>query len=143
GTGPYYSLVSPGAGAYAFGGSTNGVMVTGPGQYNGNKSPLYSIGDTLNRTLGRHAFKFGGELRLTNSNGYNNIPQFPFPVASGGAGGNTSPLVNAITQLPNLLAGNRGNSANMSYFLSGSVNNVSMLYWITGQDDVPTQYGGT
>lgn len=147
GSAPYYTLVNPGAGAFAFGGSTNGVMVTGPGQYNGNKSPLYSFGDTLNWTVGRHAFKMGADLRLTSSNGYNNIPQFPFPVTSGGAGGNTSPFVSSIAELSTLqgsnIVGNKLNLANMSYFLSGSVNNVSMLYWITGQNDVPTQFGGT
>src|SRR5678815_4080137 len=43
------------------------------GDYNGNKTPLYSFGDTLSWTRGTHAFKFGGELRLTRSIGYNNI----------------------------------------------------------------------
>ena len=30
------------------------------GDYNGNKTPLYSFGDTLSWTRGTHAFKFGG-----------------------------------------------------------------------------------
>jgi hypothetical protein len=40
-------------------------------------------------------------------------------------------------------ATDRGNVTNMLYFLNGSVNSASMLYWITSQDDVPTQFGGT
>jgi len=74
GTGDYKALANPGAGIYTFGGSANGVMVTGPGQYNGNKSPLWNYADTFSWTVGKHAFKFGGEVRLTRSNGYNNIP---------------------------------------------------------------------
>jgi len=152
GPGEYKTLVNPGAGNYAYGGSTNGVMVTGPGQYNGNKSPLWNYADTLSWTRGRHALKFGGEVRLTRSDGYNNIPQFPWPRVNGGAGGNPSPLGSPITALGTLAGGtpsatvttgNKVNVSNMSYFLNGSINGASMLYWITSQDDVPTQYGGT
>jgi len=143
----YKALVNPGAGNYAFGGSTNGVMVTGPGQYNGNKSPLWNFADTLSWTRGRHALKFGGEVRLTSSNGYNNIPQFPWPRVNGGAGSNPSTLGTTIAAINTMqgstTVGDKANAANMSLFLNGSISNASMLYWITSQTDVPTQYGGT
>ena len=75
----------------------------------------------------------GAEIRLTRSEGYSgNV----VPTASGGAGGNTSPLTNAIAALPNQLANNRTNAANMLYFLSGSVNSATMLYWIDSDEDV-------
>jgi len=137
----YNALVAPGAGNYAFGGGANGIMNTNPGQYNGNKSPLYNYADTLSWTRGKHAFKFGGEYRFTESNGYNNTPAgggaiILYPRVTGGAGNQTSPLASAITAIPNFLGTNRTDAANMLYFLAGSVNSVSQSYWINSYDDV-------
>src|SRR5262249_8102672 len=70
GSNGYNALVAPGAGNYAFNqGFTgnSGVLNTNPGQYNGNISPLYTYSDTLSWTRGKHAYKFGGELRFTES----------------------------------------------------------------------------
>lgn len=138
GSNGYTALVSPGAGAYSFGGNANGIMNTAPGQYNGNTSPLYNYADTVSWTHGKHAFKFGGEARYTLTNGYNNIPQIPFPRVTGGAGGMNSPLSTASTLLADtVMRGNsRTNAANMLYFLAGSVGNASMLYWIDDASDV-------
>jgi len=137
GSNGYTALISPGAGNYTFGGTANGLMNTNPGQYNGNRTPLYTYADTLSWTHGNHAFKFGGEIRFTETNGYNNIPQIPFPRVTGGAGQNPA---NALAQvnaaLPGLPQTARGNAANMLYFLSGSVGNSSMLYWINDETDV-------
>jgi hypothetical protein len=137
----YNALVSPGAGNYAYGGSANGMMNTNPGQYNGNKTPLFSYGDTISWSKGKHAYKFGGEIRFTESKGYNNSPagggaEALFPHITGGAGNNNSPLVNALTGLPNLGTTNRTDVANMSYFLAGSVSNARQTYWINSYDDV-------
>jgi hypothetical protein len=141
GSNNYLTLINPGAGNYVFGGAANGIMNTNPGQYNGNKTPLFSYGDTLSWTRGKHAFKFGGEYRHTESKGYNNSPAgggavILYPRASGGAGNFTSPLNNAITQISGISSGNRGDSANMLYFLAGSMNTASQTYWINSYDDV-------
>jgi hypothetical protein len=77
------------------------------GDYNGNKTPLYSFGDTLSWTRGTHAFKFGGELRLTRTTGYNGIPARPIPVLTGGQGANPAtniaPSSGSTTRLPGLV----------------------------------------
>src|SRR5262249_31389240 len=137
----YNALVSAGAGNYAYGGSANGMMNTNPGQYNGNKSPLLSYGETLTWSKGKQPSQLGGELLFTKSNGYNNVPagggaEMMFPHITGGAGNNNSPLVNAITALPNLATTNRTDVSNMSYFLAGSVSNARQTYWINSYDDV-------
>jgi hypothetical protein len=144
GSNGYTALVSPGAGAYAFGGTLNGIFNTNPGQYNGNTSSLYNYGDTISWTKGKHAFKFGGELRFTSTNGYNNVAGggvvFPPATVQGGAGNNISALNTAANTvaLPStsLLTTSRTNAVNMLYFLAGSVNNVQQLYWINNQQDV-------
>jgi len=142
----YDVMVSPGAGAYAFGGTLNGIFNTAPGQYNGNISKNYTYADTFSWTRGKHAFKFGGEWRATDSNGYNNIPQLPFPRILGGPGANASNLGTAANTplLPAaaLLGTNRANAVNMLYFLAGSIGTsaasagATQLYWIAGADDV-------
>jgi hypothetical protein len=141
GSNGYLALINAGAGNYAFGGVANGVMITNPGQYNGNRSVLWSYGDTLSWTKGTHAFKFGGELRFDESNGYNNSPAgggalILYPRVSGGAGGNTSPLVNTLAAIPQFLATNRTDAANMLYFLAGSMNTGTQTYWINSYSDV-------
>jgi hypothetical protein len=141
GSSNYLALINAGAGNYAFGGAANGVMITNPGQYNGNRSVLWSYGDTLSWTRGTHGFKFGAELRLDESKGYNNSPAgggalILYPRVSGGAGGMNSPLVNAIAGIPQFLATNRTDSANMLYFLAGSMNTGTQSYWINSYSDV-------
>jgi hypothetical protein len=146
GSNGYTALISPGAAGsqYVFGGSLNGYFNTNPGQYNGNTSKLYSYGDTVSWTRGKHSLKFGGELRFTSTSGYNNVAGgmvvFPFPTVFGGAGGNQSPLATTgnTPQLPaaSLLTTPRTNATNMLYLFAGSVNNAQMLYWIDSQNDV-------
>src|SRR5256886_16213076 len=76
-------------------------------QSSGDISPLYSYADTFSWNRGRHAFKVGGEIRLTRSNGYNSIGGSVSPVITGGASsGLDSALLstgNFTTQLPGLL----------------------------------------
>ena len=128
-TGAAYPVAfTPGAGNYAFG--TN--LINNNSTYSGSGSPLYNYADTLSWTRGSHAFRMGGELRLTRSNGYSGAV---VPTATGGNGNNASPLVNAIAGLPNQLAANRTNAANMAYLLAGSVNSATMLYWVGSQAD--------
>ncbi len=128
----------------------NGIYSTGS-QTLGNLSVLYNFADTFSWSLGRHSFKFGGELRLTKSTGWNSVGGNTFPILSGGApGGYASVLASAasstdpiFTQLTNFLAAAptgqtaaRANAANLLYFLNGSVSNASMLRWINDASDV-------
>jgi hypothetical protein len=150
----YNVTLNPGAGAYTYGGGANGVFNTNPGQYNGNISYLYNYADTISWTLGKHAFKFGGEYRHTVSNGYNNIGagggvRIPFVRVNGGTDGSQTSELNTAASTGNgttgnllsaqtLVTGNRGNAVNMLYFLAGSVANAQSLYWIDSAQDVDT-----
>ena len=126
-------------------GTGNGNSPYNNGDYNGNKTPLYSFGDTLSWTRGTHAFKFGGEVRLTRSVGYNGIPARPIPVLAGGAGpnaaSNIAPTAGTTIRLPGLVTAGGGASAqtmsrNLLYFLSASINTGNQLYWIDDAGDV-------
>src|SRR5262249_44356970 len=93
------------------------ITAAGPG----NTTPLYNYADTFSWTIGRHALKFGADIRLTRSNGYNGNS---FPSVTGGAPtGFASALTstsNFTSQLPDFLSTARGNSANLLYFMSAS-----------------------
>jgi hypothetical protein len=129
-------------------GLTAGLLGTGAGNspinngdYNGNRTPLYSYGDTLSWTRGVHAFKFGGELRMTKSIGYNGIPARPIPVLTAGSGPNIATNISSTAGgLPGLVATGASNAQsqarNLLYFLNGSINSGSQLYWIDNADDV-------
>jgi hypothetical protein len=129
---PYPTLITPGAGNYAFGNN----MINTASTYSGSSSPLFNYADTLSWTHGHHAFKFGGELRLTRSNGFSGAI---YPTVTGGAGGNNSPIANSLTGIATglqPLATTRTNAANMLYFLNGSVNSATTAYWIDSAADV-------
>lgn len=149
GSNGYTGIVSPGVNVtggqnFSFGGSANGIFNTNPGQYNGNTSKLYNYGDTVSWTRGKHSLKFGGEIRFTSTNGYNNVAGggvvFPFPTIQGGAGNNVSLLGTAgntpLLPASSLVGTPRANSVGLLYFLAGSVNQAQMLYWIDSQNDV-------
>jgi hypothetical protein len=113
------------------------------GSLNGNYTPLYSFGDTLSWVQGVHAWKFGGELRLTRSNGFSNVPNQPLVDIQGGAGGNTATgIANSgagAIQASTLLRGTPlGNARSLLYMLAGSVNTANMLYWVDEPEDVDT-----
>ena len=136
-TGALYPIsLTPGAGNFAFANTMINNTSTGAGAFtfSGSNSPLFTYGDTLSWSRGHHGFKMGGELRPTRSTGYSGSV---FPTVTGGTGGNASALANPILPaLPNQLATNRTNAANMLYFLAGSLNSASMLYWVASDEDV-------
>src|SRR5205814_6209318 len=59
------------------------------GQTRGQTSPIYSFTDSVSWTHGKHAFKAGGEFRLSASRGFNfgDDPKLLFPTVMIGAGG--------------------------------------------------------
>jgi hypothetical protein len=120
---------------------SNGVInSTFAGQ--GNKSPLYSFADNVSYSFGRHAFKVGGEVRLSRSNGYSS---YSYPSVTLGAwGASSSPLLGGFTDvLPGLLSTSGSTSvsagrtilSNMAYFLNGSVSTAGTSYWINSVAD--------
>jgi len=111
------------------------------GSHNGNRSILYTYGDTVSWNMGKHAFKFGGEYRPTTSKGYSNVPAFSYPIVQGGSGPNIAPIAAGGTSVigvggSNLLDTSRNNAANLLYTLSGSVDSVNLLYWMDSFADV-------
>ena len=124
-------------GVYNFSGA-NSLFSLG-GSDNGNKSILYSYADTLSWTKGKHAFRFGVELRPTTSQGYSNIPE-QYPLVRTGPGTITSPLASGnagpLAPLTNTLTTTRTAASQLLYVLSGSVDAVTMSYWINSFADV-------
>ena len=139
----YQVVIFPGAGNFA-----GGPLNVGPEI--GNTSPLWSYGDTLSWTRNKHAFKFGGELRLPRTNGYN-IQALP-QLNMGNIGGASTPNVFATLGQPAALTGllngaangstnPRTNAVNLLYSLNGSIGPGSALfvnhqYWIENSDNV-------
>jgi len=124
-------------GVYNFSGA-NSLFSLG-GSDNGNKSILYSYADTVSWTKGKHAFRFGVEFRPTTSQGYSNVPE-QYPLVRTGPGTIPSPLASgntgALASLANALTTTRGAASQLLYVLSGSVDAVTMSYWINSFADV-------
>ena len=129
---PYPATISPGAGNYSFGNN----MINTASTYSGSNAPLFNYADTMSWSHNNHAFKMGGELRLTRSNGFSGAL---YPAVTGGAANNTSALATTLTGVAAAtqpLATTKTNSANLLYFLNGSVNSANTLYWIDSAADV-------
>ena len=88
-------------------------------------SPMWTYGDTLSWTKGKHTFKGGAELRLANTTGASSV-NFR-PVATGGAG--NIPVTNIETALiPGLIGNNLTNMRNLLLTLSGSLSNIAQSF---------------
>lgn len=111
-------------------------------QYN-DTTALWSYGDSLSWTKGKHSFKTGGDLRFGHSLGYDagiTITSTPRVVG----GDTTSAPITAIAagaNMPGLAgtagAGNTQRMRNLLSFLAGSVSSVTQFYYM--QD--PTKLG--
>jgi hypothetical protein len=147
---PTYFATNPGFTGYFTGttgmfGATNANSPLQFGTHNGNRTPLYSFGDTLSWTRGIHAFKFGGEVRLTKSIGYNNIgpggTTIPVePILYAGSGANVASNISSSTGgLTGLVSGGTAaetTARSLLYLLSGSIGSGTQLYWIDDSTDV-------
>lgn len=105
----------------------------------GNVTPLYNWADTLSWTRGRHALKFGMDLRLPRSKGWNQPPNPIATLGSNTAVNTPSPFsttTNFATELPSFLSNARGTTTNLLYWMSGSVSTVNHPYWVVNNQDV-------
>ena len=141
-TGERYTVViNPGLGA-GVSSIGNGFMSVGTfvigSSLVGNVTPLYNVADTVSWTRGRHAFKFGVDVRIASSRGWNQ-PPYPIVTLGNSATNTVSPfgtLTNFASELPGFLATARGTATNLNYWLTGSVSSVQAPYWITSHQDV-------
>src|SRR5439155_20445494 len=104
-------------------------------------SVLYSYGDTLSWSKGKHAYKFGAELRLPRNAG--NGGTDPYPSITLGNNGSATQTVGPFSTAANFpeLAGLQNSSLiagvnprtdvnSLLYFLNGSVSQASQFYYI-------------
>ncbi|PYS46368.1 MAG: hypothetical protein DMG13_30120 [Acidobacteria bacterium] len=117
-----------------------GILPFGDQTNTSDASPLWTYGDTISWTKGKHAFKFGGELRK----GYSKVADEGF--VGGGIfseprliGGDltTSPISQTAissTNMPGLAGtnanGNNQRMRNLLSFLSGSLSGITQLYYV-------------
>jgi hypothetical protein len=117
--------------------------------------PLFQYSNNLSWTTGKHAFKFGGDLRFPRTNGYAFQPYVNAPYGNLGGTATQSPFASetAGTGTPSLgptllpaaqtyaTAGNifradsRTLAANLAYLLTESVGSLNTPYWIESQAD--------
>jgi hypothetical protein len=97
-----------------------------------SNSPIYDYVDTLSWTRGKHAFKFGGEVRYQNSNGWNS--EYLIPYVNLGAG--AFPVQGLDTAaVPGLVAQNQTLAQTILLDLAGSVSSIRQGFSISGSSD--------
>ncbi|HLH31207.1 MAG TPA: carboxypeptidase-like regulatory domain-containing protein [Terriglobia bacterium] len=120
---------------------TNSTIVNGAGFLGGNSTSsyldttaLWTYGDSLSWTKGKHAFKVGGEIRRGNSLGYDaGISPTTIPRATSGDAPSAAISTTAIstTNMPGLagtaVSGNNQAMRQLLDFLAGSVASVTQL----------------
>ena len=127
--------------------NSNGPMattVTNILQFN----DMWNYADTFSWSVGRHSFKFGGEMRLPRTTGNGGIGNVYPTITLGNASATASPspftdTTKFTTELPGLLnaaatgaTNPRTTATNMLFYLSGSVASATQQYWITNADNV-------
>jgi hypothetical protein len=88
-------------------------------------SPIYTVGDTLSWTKGKHAFKAGGEWRFNQTNGGNDTQMIP-KVTLGVGGPAVANLDNVA--VPGLTGNNQTTARNLLTDLSGSVASIAQAF---------------
>jgi hypothetical protein len=139
----YPVMLALGAGATNF--QTNQIIGGGSTSSYLDTTVLWTYGDSLSWTKGKHAFKMGGEIRRGHSLGFDaGIAPTTVPRATGGETGFAPISAGAIsaTSMPGL-AGNSasGNNAamrNLLDFLAGSLASVTQLQFMEN----PTKLSG-
>ena len=95
-------------------------------------SPIYDYVDTLSWNKGKHAFKFGGEVRFQNSNGWNSDYLVPYVFL--GAGANPVQGLDSAS-IPGFVAQNQTVAQQILLDLSGSVDSIRQGFSISGSKD--------
>jgi hypothetical protein len=134
-------------------GSAGGPLNTGTST-SWTDSILYSYGDSLSWTRGKHAFKFGAELRLPQNAGNGGVDPYPsITLGNNGSATQTVSPFSTATNFPELTglvssslvssfgtaASPRGDAASLLYFLNGSVSTASQFYYINNYSDLTNQ----
>jgi hypothetical protein len=88
--------------------------------------PVYTVGDTLSWTHGRHAFKMGFQADAMSSNSFNINNNF-VPSITLGMG---STAVQGITNIPGLVTQNQGLATNLLTDLTGSVASMTQGFGV-------------
>jgi Carboxypeptidase regulatory-like domain len=102
---------------------------------------LWSFTDSLSWTRGKHAFKFGGEIRLTHSLGYDagisatNTTSIPRALGGDAPQAQIPTAAISSTNFPGLAGnpttpGNNQRMRSLLSFLSGSLSQVNQFYYI-------------
>jgi hypothetical protein len=101
---------------------TNGFMnwSAGFGSTRSSRSPLWQFADTLSWTVGKHAFKMGGEHRRDQTIGWNDNNMTPQAIFGAGAGFG----VTGINSISGLTSNNITAAQNMLTDLSGSIASI-------------------
>jgi hypothetical protein len=137
-TTPMPAMFDPGLGLFRWSGD-NAPFETGAA-FLGNFNPLFNFADTVRWSRGSHSLRFGGDLRLTRSDGYNFLPR-NIPLLTGGAGnlpGSATGIL-ASTEtggMTGLTTGMRDDARELLYFMAGSIGGGTTGYWINSPDDV-------
>jgi len=108
----------------------------GFGVWRGHVSPLYSIGDDLSWTHGKHAFKGGYEFRDTKSSGFGD-PGFT-PIVTFGAGTNAVSGLDS-TAFTNISANNANGARTLLTDLAGSIDHINQSFGIASAQNTLLQ----
>ena len=95
-------------------------------------SPVFDYVDTLSWSRGKHALKFGGEIRYQNSNGWNS--EYLIPYVNLGAGAFPVTGLDSAS-VPGLVAQNQTVAQQILLDLSGSVDSTREGFSISGSSD--------
>src|SRR5439155_8765217 len=99
--------------------------------------PVYTVGDTLSWTHGRHSFKAGLQMDAMSSNSFNINNNF-VPSVTLGAG---STAVQGISNIPGLVAQNQTLATNLLTDLTGSLTSITQGFGVAdGRDPVWIPY---
>ena len=102
----------------------------GTGGTRGSNSPLWSFADTFSWTHGKHSFKFGGELILANSDGWNTGNTDLYPRATIGEG-TAAPITGITTTIfPGLNTNDITPARDLLSTLAGSVSDITQGFII-------------
>jgi hypothetical protein len=153
----YPVVVAPTTGSLTL---NTGVMETTTGVTQvGYSNPLYDVADTLSWTHGKHAFKFGGDLRFPTSDGFT---LQPYPVASYGnlggtltpspfgdststpsLGSTSTPTASNPAQVSNLFPQTARNVArDLQLILTNSIGSITNPYWAENFQDTSRGIAG-